>query len=198
MHTSQSSHQEPPKLSCEDDLRIAYEWFRAEKARLEAYTHGQFAAIHNQHQALLAKHVRSEEALAVRAQELNREIQFLASQSAALQKRSREMSDWEKALAAQTAKLSQTHEELEKAEKAVQRRLAELDDLEDRLRQELEAQERQQSRDRQELEVTRNRLMREAEEIVQRRLAEVDEMELRIRQELQNEARRPLLGRKGA
>src|SRR5262249_40470375 len=74
LHPSQASPQEPPTFTSQADLQTAYEWFRAEKARLEAYTHSQFTAIHTQHQALLAKHVRSEEALAIRAQELNREI----------------------------------------------------------------------------------------------------------------------------
>ena len=79
----------PPTLKDPSDVNVAEEWLQAERARLEAYTRSQFAAIQQQHQALLAKQFRSEEALALRAQELNREMKFLASQSEALQVRAR-------------------------------------------------------------------------------------------------------------
>src|SRR5262249_52743631 len=81
--------QPPPKLESPADLQAAHEWLQTERQRLEAYTRNQFAAIQQQHQALLAKQFRSEEALALRAQELNREMKFLASQAEALQSRAR-------------------------------------------------------------------------------------------------------------
>ena len=67
------------------NVKAAHEWLANEKRKLEEYTRSQFGTIQQQHQALLAKHFRSEEALALRAQELNREMQFLASQSEAMQ-----------------------------------------------------------------------------------------------------------------
>src|SRR5262249_54183468 len=88
----------PPILKDPADLQLAHEWLNAERARLEAYTRSQFAIIQQQHQALLAKQFRSEEALALRAQELNREMKFLASQSEALQGRARELAEREATL----------------------------------------------------------------------------------------------------
>jgi chromosome segregation ATPase len=104
--------QPPPVLKDPADLVAAQEWLKAERARLEAYTHSQFAAIQQQHQALLAKQFRSEEALALRAQELNREMKFLASQSEALQLRARELADREVALSTHMEKLARAEQEL--------------------------------------------------------------------------------------
>src|SRR5262249_37344815 len=90
----------------------ANEWLQAERARLEEYTRGQFALLRQQHEAGMAKHFRGEEALALRSQELNREMKFLASQSEALQHRARELGKWEAALSQQMDKLHQAQSEL--------------------------------------------------------------------------------------
>jgi len=66
--------QPPPALEDPSDLQAAHEWLRVEKHRLEQYTRSQFATIQQQHQTLLDKHFRSEQSLALRCQELNREM----------------------------------------------------------------------------------------------------------------------------
>jgi chromosome segregation ATPase len=104
--------QPPPAVNDSNDMQVAHQWLQAERKRLEEYTRDQFALIQQQHQALLAKHFRSEEAMALRAQELNREMQFLASQSKTLQERARELSERESALALQMNKLAEAHQEL--------------------------------------------------------------------------------------
>jgi hypothetical protein len=101
----------PPLVKDPADLQAAQDWLNAERARLEAYTHSQFAAIQEQHQALLAKQFRNEEALALRAQELNREMKFLASQSEALQGRARELAEREAALTLHLENLAQAEQE---------------------------------------------------------------------------------------
>src|SRR5438105_4893429 len=104
--------QAPPALEDPSDLESAYEWLRAEKQRLEEYTRSQFATIQEQHQALLNKHFHSEQALAVRCQELNREMKFLAGQTETLQRRARELAEREAALSAQMERLAHAQEEL--------------------------------------------------------------------------------------
>jgi hypothetical protein len=101
----------PPLLKDPADVTVAQEWLDAERARLEAYTRSQFAAIQQQHQTLLAKQFRSEEALALRAQELNREMKFLASQSEALQVRARELGEREAALTLHMEQLAGAEQE---------------------------------------------------------------------------------------
>ena len=108
---SPAEPEPPPILKDPADVNTAQEWLQAERARLEAYTRSQFAAIQQQHQALLAKQFRSEEALALRAQELNREMKFLASQSEALQVRARELAEREAALTLHMEKLAQAEQE---------------------------------------------------------------------------------------
>lgn len=53
----------PPDLSTPEGVQAAFEWFREEKARLEAYTRSQFGAIRKQQEDLLAQHVRNEQSL---------------------------------------------------------------------------------------------------------------------------------------
>jgi chromosome segregation ATPase len=98
--------QSPPQLENSADLQVAQEWLQAERKRLEAYTHSQFAAIQQQHQTLLARQFRSEEALALRAQELNREMKFLASQAEALQNRAHQLAEREAVLSQQVERLA--------------------------------------------------------------------------------------------
>ena len=98
--------QTPPPLKDPADLEAAQQWLQAERGRLEAYTRSQFEMIRQQHQALLAKHFRSEETLALRSQELNREMQFLAAQTEAFQRQAQELAERERVFAAQTERLS--------------------------------------------------------------------------------------------
>src|SRR5438309_2337827 len=104
--------QAPPTLENPGDLQVAQEWLQAERQRLEAYTRSQFAAIQQQHQSLLAKQFRSEEALALRAQELNREMKFLASQAEALQSRAHQLAEREMALSAHMERLVSAEQDL--------------------------------------------------------------------------------------
>ena len=69
----------PPALEDPANTKAAYDWFQSERARLEEYTRYQFAAIQQQQQAEMVNYYRREEALVQRAQEVNREMQFLAS-----------------------------------------------------------------------------------------------------------------------
>ena len=80
---SYSGPEPPPSLEDPANTKAAYEWFQAERTRLEEYTRYQFAAIQQHQQAEMANYYRREEALVQRAQEVNREMQFLAKQSEA-------------------------------------------------------------------------------------------------------------------
>jgi len=95
--------QPPPALEDPSDLQAAYEWLRVEKHRLEQYTRSQFASIQQQHQALLDKHFRSEQSLALRSQELNRQRRCNDA---------RELADREAALSGQMDQLARAQEEL--------------------------------------------------------------------------------------
>ena len=79
--------------------------------------------------------------------------------------------------------MEQRYADLEKAEEAARGRTLELDELEERLRQEIEAQERRQAVERQELRALRDELEAKADEKSRRRLAELDELEERLRRE---------------
>jgi hypothetical protein len=104
--------QPPPALETPEDLRLAHEWFQVERARLEEYTRQQFADIEAQQQAGMSRFYQGEAALAARSREINREMQFLAAQSQALQARARELADWESQLSTQMARLTQAQGEL--------------------------------------------------------------------------------------
>ena len=212
--------QPPPTLKDPSDLVAAHEWLKAERARLEAYTHSQFAAIQQQHQALLAKQFRSEEALALRAQELNREMKFLASQSEALQWRARELAEREVALSAHMEKLARAEEEFLAIQQtgknitlstAAHRKLleqlradmaqlqaaganarAEAAAFETALRERQEAWEKKHAAlvARQEEMEQRYTALEKAEEASQRRLAELDELEELLRSEYEAQERR--------
>jgi chromosome segregation ATPase len=211
--------QTPPALETPEGVRAAYEWFRAEKARLDEFTRAQFAAVHTQHQALLAKHMRDQEALALRDQELNREMQYLMAQTAVLQKRARELDEWEKALGGQSARLAeaqaellsiqQTKEFLHQDVEAQCAALTRLRDEAERLRQsettarasfadfDAELRERRQEWENKGAELEQRRASMEqrytdlekAEAAARRREAELEEWEERLRQELEVQER---------
>jgi chromosome segregation ATPase len=217
---SLAEQQPPPTLKDPADLQVAHEWLKAERARLEAYTRSQFAAIQQQHQSLLAKQFRSEEALALRAQELNREMKFLASQSEALQWRARELAEREVALSAHMEKLAGAEQEFlaiqqtgshageaTKAHRALLERLrADMAQLqaagadahkeaaafEAALRERQEAWEKKHAAQvaRQEEMEQRYTALEKAEEASQRRLTELDELEELLRTEFEQQEKR--------
>ncbi len=208
-----------PPEGAQLDPRAAYEWLVNEKKKLEEYTRGQFDMIQQQHQALLAKHFRSEEALALRAQDLNREMQFLASQSEGLQRRAHELAEHEMLLNAQIEKLAQAQEELIslqnssentrrdvevqqeflsqlRAETAQLQRLGqctrtEFNDFETTLRERQQAWEKKQAEfvARQAQMEQRYAALDKAEETSKRRVAELDEMEDQLRREFEQSER---------
>src|SRR5438309_1762459 len=57
--------QPPPALQSPADLAAAYEWFQTEKRHLEEQTRKAIAAIHQHHQAAVARDVQREGALAL-------------------------------------------------------------------------------------------------------------------------------------
>ncbi len=216
----------PPPLKGPEDLQAAYEWLKNERGRLEAYTRSQFETIRRQNQAIMEKHFRSEEVLAVRSQELNREMQFLATQTEALRRQSSDLAERERALAAQVEKLSQAQEDLiatQQANQSLQDNVsrqrsvlenlrretaelqsfdasehAKLDSLETVLRQ------RQQEWEQKQRELTarqgemekRFSALQKDESAVERRMRELDEWESRLRDELEQWERELILERR--
>jgi chromosome segregation ATPase len=207
--------QEPPTLENPADVQAAYDWLQTEKGRLEEYTRSQFALIRQQHEAAMGKHFRQEEALTLRAQELNREMNFLAAQTEALQQRGRELNDWEVALTQQTEQFSQAQKELihiQETSKNLQRDTAaqrayleelqagtarrqaaarsaraEFDNFETMLKERQQAWEKKQDEisTRQAQMEQRYQALEKAEEAVKRRMRELDELEDRLHQEFE-------------
>ena len=207
----------PPALENPSDLQAAHEWLRNERQVLDQYTRGRFAAIHQQHQALLAKHFQSEQTLAVRCQELNREMAFLAAQTEALQRRSRELAEREAALSEQMEQLAQAQEQLLEREpgsdpvredtdnprslleqmraQTAQLQASDLaaqrefDNFEATLKERQRAWEKKQEEisARQEAMEQRYAALEKAEEAAKRRLTELDEMEERLQQEVRDQ-----------
>ncbi len=207
----------PPALFHPNDLSAAYEWLQTERKRLEEYTRSQFEMIRQQHQAVLSKHFRSEEALALRAQELNREMQYLAAHAVTLQERARELADREATLAEQVDKLSKAQADLAAVQQtgdgaanatAIQSALlaelraetARLQESDAAARQqfegfEAELRERQQAWEKKQAEITarvaemehRYQALERTEEAARRRMAELDEWEERLRQEFERQ-----------
>jgi hypothetical protein len=206
--------QPPPPLDDAADLQVANEWLQAERARLEAYTRSQFGALQQQHQSLLAKQFRGEEALALRAQELNREMKFLASQSEALQSRARELAEREAAFTAQMERLASVEQELlsndmrenPEAHRALVERLraetaqlqaAGVDAGTNAAAFEAALKERQQAWEQKHATLLarqgeieqRFAVLQKAEQASQRRLAELDEVEQLLRKEFEQQER---------
>jgi DNA repair exonuclease SbcCD ATPase subunit len=209
--------QAPPSIESSADVQAAHEWLQAERRRLDSYTRSQFEMIRQQHQTLLTKHFRSEETLALRAQELNREMQFLAAQSEAFQKRAQELAEREKALASQVEKLARAHEDVldmqqnrerasqdTEAQRAYLASLkAETTDLQaagEAARTEFASfeaalKERQQLWEKKQAEITarqaemeqRYKALEKAEDSAARRLRELEELEDQLRDELEKQ-----------
>jgi hypothetical protein len=208
----QAASPPPPPLESPADVQVAQEWLSAERARLEAYTRSQFAALQQQHQALLAKQFRGEEALALRAQELNREMKFLASQSEALQNRARELAQREAALIVHMERLASLEQELvssasPEAHRALIEQLraetaqlqaagaesgANVAALSSGLKQRQQAWEHEHEAflARQVQMEQRFAALEQAEQALQRRIAELDEVEQLLRNEFEQQERR--------
>lgn len=201
---------QPPALDGPEGLRAAQDWFRAERLKLEAYTEQQFETIRQQHYEVLTRHYQNEADIARRVQEINRELQLLATQAAAMKERARGLAEWEEALDAQTAhlaRLQQEHVTAREASGAVSpaesERLAALEVLraatshrqlsEAAGRAKFEAvqillQEHQATWETKQAEVLarqeqlerRCRELEKAEDALRRRIAEIDDMEDRM------------------
>jgi chromosome segregation ATPase len=217
---------EPPdSLKKNPDLQDAYQWLLAERQRLEEYTRKQFASIQSQHQTLLSQHFRNEETLALRSQELNREMAFFAAQAKAIQERARGLSQRERTLSAQTAKLSWAQSELRKIQdntgaislhpeigrilEELQAESARLSQSEVVARAEFEGvetalKERQQAWELKQTEITqriaqmdkRYQDLEKAEDAARRRLAEMEELEIRLEQEFEKQERQLAIERR--
>ncbi len=102
----------PPDVAENQDLRVAYEWLQSERSRLEEYTRVQFEKVEQQHRELMALHFQREQDAALQAQEINREIQRLASFSENLDERAGQLGERQKDLDSQDDKLAAVREEV--------------------------------------------------------------------------------------
>ena len=108
-----SGENEPePMIHGPEDLATATEWIKREKRRLEEYTCAQITRLQNDHQSLLQQSYRTEQAVILRSQELNRKEEWLIAQGRAMQQRDVELSERELALAAQLHQWFTTQQEL--------------------------------------------------------------------------------------
>lgn len=202
----------PADLENVPELREAYQWLQGERRRLEEYTRSQFAAIQQRHQAILAQHFRNEENLAIRTQELNREMTFLAAQAKIIQERAGELARREKALAEQTATLAKVQQEFrqdnqnpasdasDSADWQVETRTAAqgLAEVADALQEHQAIWESKQAAiaDRLAQMEQRYQALEQAEEVARRRMAELDELENRLNQEFEKQERQLALERR--
>ncbi len=191
----------PPPLETPEDLRAAYEWFCGERQQLEEYTRSQLAFIQQEHFNVLGRHYQIEAEIGRRTQEINREMQFLATHVEALRERSRGLAEWEEALTAQTerfagleeGRVTQTDEERAAALAALRAEIANRRLSEAAARAKLEAtqallRERQAVWEKKQAEVLARQRQLErrclelerAEEALKRRIAELDEVEERL------------------
>jgi DNA repair ATPase RecN len=188
---------QPPRLERPSDLQTAYAWLQAERGRLEEYTRCQFGLLQEQHHQLLGRYYQNESQLALREQEVNREVQFLTAQAEALRERARGLAEWDEALHRQMDSLAQMQAAPRDAaalealrEETGHRRLsaaaaqAKFDAAEARLLEHKQAWEQKKAEVMaRQLEMERRyKDLEKAEEAVGRRLAELDELEERLRQ----------------
>jgi chromosome segregation ATPase len=204
-----------PSLPSLSDWQTEYQWVLEERRRLEAYTVSQFALIKQQREELLGRRAGIEETLALREQELNRQLRLLAEGSETQEKRNRELAEREAALAAQMETWAAARQELQalqqinstlQTENEAQRILAEelriqVAHLQEAVRAgrselaviEQVVRRRQQAaeEERGELAAARRQLeqrfaaLEKAEESFRRRTAEIDQLEVQIRLELE-------------
>jgi chromosome segregation ATPase len=94
------------------DPRSEYEWIGEERRRLEAYTLQQFAQIKQQREDFIRQRSQIEEAVALKGQELNRQMKLNAAQTEALQRREKELAEREAGVAGQEERLAGARQEL--------------------------------------------------------------------------------------
>jgi hypothetical protein len=209
--------QLPPSLEDAPEGRAACAWLQAEQKRLEEYTRAQFAIIQQHHQTLLAKNFQNEQAMALRTQQLNRDMELLATQARALQERANDLAKREAAVAAQTATLAGAQHELrdlERARDAIREEvtthrtaLQELQSLTARLElslSETSLTERERVLEDKQAELSARQAQMEkryqdlekAEAAVTRRAAELDELEFRLEKEFEKQERQLALERR--
>ncbi len=199
----------PADLEKSPELREAFHWLQAERRRLEEYTRNQFAALQQRHQAILAQHFRNEETLALRTQELNREMAFFAAQAKIIQERAGELARREKAVTEQAEKLRAQQElrglgehtpgpnpaDWQVETEAPANGLAEAASA---------LEEHQAAWEGKQAEITdrlaqmeqRYQALERAEEVARRRMAELDELENRLTQEFEKQERQLALERR--
>jgi DNA repair exonuclease SbcCD ATPase subunit len=196
-----------------------YQWIQEERKRLEAYTLSQFALLKQQREELLGRRSGIEETLALREQELNRQMKLLAEGTAAQEKRDCELAERETALTAQMEKLANARQEFQtlqqvnaqlQSENETQFLLAQelrlqsthLQETVRAARSELSVLEQALQRDknaaeeeRAEITASRRQLeerhaaMEKTEGSLRRRVAEIDQLEAQIRHELEQRER---------
>jgi hypothetical protein len=91
----------PPAIHSEADVRVATEWLRRERARLEDYTKAQLGTIQREREALARQKCEAEQALFLRVQELSRKEEMVLAQGRALQEQAGDLSSREQRLATQ-------------------------------------------------------------------------------------------------
>jgi hypothetical protein len=209
----------PASIPLTPQLQTAYEWLQREKSRLEGYTRAQLARIHSQREEMMRQSHNDEQAIILRAQELNRKEEFLAHQTKALQAHAAHVAQWENGLLGRLEENRKTQETLAEAQKttedvlqkiAGQRALlealrfetsalqaardaarADLAALEAALPAQREALEREQASLAAARAQVEQRLLGldKDEAAMQRRLAELDDMEAQLREELEAQER---------
>jgi hypothetical protein len=90
----------PPAIRSEADLRMATEWLRRERARLEEYTRSQLGGIQREREALARQKSAAEQALFLRVQELSRKEEMILAQGQSMHKQAEELAQREQRLAA--------------------------------------------------------------------------------------------------
>lgn len=199
----------PADLEKVPELREAFQWLQAERRRLEDYTRNQFAALQQRHQAILAQHFRNEETLALRTQELNREMAFFAAQAKIIQERAGELARREKAVAEQAERLRAQQELQGLGEHPLgpdpadwpidtEAPANELAEAASALAEHQAAWEGKQAEiaDRLAQMEQRYQALERAEEAARRRMAELDELENRLTQEFERQERQLALERR--
>lgn len=170
----------PPEVRSANDLKIASDWIRRERARLEAYTRAQLARVQQEHQALVGQNYLNEQNLILRSQELSRKEEVLLAQGRAVQQQAEELNQREQTLAGQlqewwqaSAQLASLQEETSAARQDADHHRA----LAHTLQSETQAMQLAREKARQEFES----LLRATEDLRETRLEE--EAGLRARQQ---------------
>jgi chromosome segregation protein len=117
----------PPNLDGHPDVRAAYDWLQTERSRLEEYTRIQFEKVQQQHQDLMKLHFEREQESALQVQDINREIQRLATFSESLDERVKKLDEREVELTQLEEKQANLRDDvraLQKSRSAVQQEIS--------------------------------------------------------------------------